>query len=142
MKTLMGTLAILVLLAVPAAAQTHPCDQAYPSSGTAVAGSTVTLAACADSKDTNGNPTTITGWALYDNAARTTVTLTASGPASPISGLTNYQTSMTAPAAAGVHTYQLAEINSISEGPKGNPFVLTVTLPLTVPSAPVKTRVQ
>lgn len=142
MRHLLALSVFLLLFAAPVAAQTHPCDAAQPTSGTAVAGSSVTIAACSDSKDGNGNPTTITGWALYDNGARTTVNLTPSGPVSPVSGLTNYQAAMTAPATASVHTYQLASINMLGEGPKGNPFVLTVTLPLTVPDVPVKTRIQ
>ena len=142
MKRLLLLLAIVALFAAPAAAQTHPCDQAYPTSGTAVTGSTVTLSACSDGKDANGNQTPITGWALYDNGARSTVNLTASGPASTVSGLVNYSTTMTAPGTASVHTYQLATLNAAGEGAKGNPFVLTVTLPLTVPDAPVKTRIQ
>lgn len=133
---------VVLALACPLAAQTHPCELPDVTAGTAVAGAPLTLSACHNGKDANGNPDTLTGWALYDNGARTTLTLMASGAPSPVSGQTLYTTTITAPAAASVHTYQLAAIDARGEGGKSSPFVLTVSLPLTVPSAPSKLRLQ
>lgn len=140
MKRLLCTLALLAL-AAPAAAQTHYCDAAQPTAGTAVAGAPITVEACADGKDANNNPTTLTGWALYDNGTRTQPSFV-KGTTSPVSGKSLYTLSTTAPATASVHTYQVAEINGSGEGPKGPPFVLTVNLPATVPTAPTNLTVQ
>lgn len=128
---------VLTCLAVPVTAQTHPCDLPAVGSGNAIAGAPLTLSVCHDGKDANGNPAAI-AWALYDNGARTTPTLTAAGAASTVSGLTQYTASLIAPAVASVHTYQMAAIGALGEGGKSGPFVLTVSLPLTVPSAPSK----
>ncbi len=134
----------LALFAVPALAQaqTHPCDLATATSGTAIAGATVTLSACHSGLDANGNNETITGWALYDNAVRTTPVLTA-GTAVSTTGLKLYSVTMTAPATAGVHSYQIAALDASGEGAKSTPpFVLTVSLPPTVPAAPSKLTVK
>ncbi len=132
---------VFVLMASLAQAQTHPCDMPGPTSGTATPGQMMTLSACHSGKDANGNTIVITGWALYDNATRTTPTLI-KGTTSATSGLSIYTLALTAPATIGLHTYQLAAIDAAGESAKSSPFVLTVSVPLTVPVAPGQLVVQ
>lgn len=128
-------------LAVPAAAQTHPCDLPQPTSGTAVAGAPITIQGCAGPMDVNGNPVNPTGFALYDNGVRTTPAFVF-GTQAPVSGFFVVTVAATAPTTGGVHTYQLAEFNAVGEGAKSPPFVLTVSLPPGVPVAPTKLIVK
>ncbi len=64
------------------------------------------------------------------------------GTTSAVSGLTIYTSAMTAPSTASVHTYQIAALDAAGESAKSSPFVLTVSLPLTVPAAPGQVQVQ
>lgn len=142
MRRLLATVFFL-LCSSPLYAQTHYCDAVQPTSGTAITGQPATLQVCSSLKDANGNPTTITGWAVYDNGTRTTPTLTA-GSVSPVSGKQVFSLTVTAPA-VGVHTYQAAAINAGptgGEGVKSTPFVLTINPPPTVPAQPTNLTVQ
>lgn len=127
----------LLLLPVAAQAQTHYCDQAPVTTGTATAGQVMTIRVCHSEKDTNGNPTMLTGWAVYvDALPRAVVVLTPTGTVSPVSGKREYTGTTVAPASAGPHSYQVAPINAVGEDGKTTPpFVLTVSLPQTVPAA-------
>jgi hypothetical protein len=124
---------------VVAFAQTHPCDLTTPTSGTATAGQTATLALCHPGVDTNGNP--VTGFAIYLDGARSTPTLTRGATANS-AGLWEYTAPMVVPATAGLKTYESAALSGTLESPKSVPFVLTVTLPRTVPLAPTKTLIR
>lgn len=141
MKCTFGLVLFVLALAVPAQAQTHPCDLPQPTAGTALAGASITFQACASPTDVNGNPANPTGWALYDNGVRTTPAFVF-GTQSPVSGLFLVTLAATAPATAGVHTYQVAEINAVAEGAKSGPFALTVSLPPGAPAAPTKLIVK
>lgn len=146
MKRLFASLFFLAF-AAPLQAQTHYCDTVTPTSGTAETNAPLTMAVCQSGLDANGNPTTITGWALYTQVGagpvvRTTPALVA-GTKSLVSGKTVYTLATTAPAAAGVVTYQWAALNAKGEAVKSvPPFVLTVTLPLTVPAAATNGTLQ
>jgi hypothetical protein len=139
---------ILVLLAMPAMAhaQTNYCDTLPQNFGTAVAGSAATIHLCDSLLDTNGNLTTISGWALYTQigtgpVVRTTPTFT-QGTKSAVTGLWDFSSPITVPTTPGVTTYQVAAINTFGEGAKSAPFALTVTLPATVPAAPTNVTVK
>jgi hypothetical protein len=129
--------ALLALFVGRADAQTAPCDLPTATSGTFVVNTPMTFAVCSNSTDQNGAPTVITGWALYDGATRTTPTMVADTVVSA-TGFRQYTLASTSPATAGVHTYTMAELNSIGEGTRSAPFVLTVSLAPTAPSAPIK----
>lgn len=135
MKLLGLTLGTLLLLATPAFAQTHYCDATQPTSGTGVAGQTLTISECSDNKDTNGNATVITGGFLYDNGVKTAITLTP-GSVSTVSGKQLYTATYTVPATAGLRTLQTSFQNASGESAKGNSFALTVSLPPSVATAP------
>jgi len=146
---LRSTLPILILSAllhigsvVGVWAQTHPCDGTPPTSGTAVAGTLATWIWCSTELDTNGNVMVPSSWATYDNGARSVPSGVTAGPTKNAAGLRDYRFSINAPATAGVHTLEVAGIGPNGEGAKSSPFALTVTLPLTVPAAPVKSHVQ
>ncbi len=118
----------------------HYCDTNPPTSGNGVAGTPWSWNVCYNNKDANGNPAVPVGWALYDNGTRTTPVF-APGTTSPVSGLQLYTFTTTVPTAAGAHSVQVAAVTggvSGGEGAKSAPFVLTVALPATVGSQPVK----
>lgn len=141
MRKVLGMLVFGAMLGGTAFAQTHYCDQVQPTTGSAIAGSSVTLSVCSDNKDTNGNTTTITGGALYLNGARSTVSLVP-GSVSPTSGKQLFTASLVAPSTKGNFTYEVALINAQSEGAKSTPFVLAVSLPASQPTAPTNLTVK
>lgn len=140
MTRLIALFAVIVLLAMPraASAQTHYCDTTPPTSGTVVAGATLTVQVCAPKNDSAGNPTVVGAWALYDNGTRTTPTFTP-GTTSPISGMTVYTLNVPPISVPGAHTLQAAIVNG-GEGGKGTPFALTVTPAL--PGVPTNLTVK
>jgi hypothetical protein len=123
MRRLLIALALLIAVPRLVSAQTHYCDAAQPTSGTAVVGQSVTLSVCSSNKDSTGNQITITGWALYDNTVRTGPLVFTQGTTSTVSGLQLYTYTFTV-SAGGQHTYQVAAIDSFGEGTKSDPFVL------------------
>lgn len=135
--------AIFVLAFAPfVAAQTHPCDVVNPpTSGTFVAGAVQTLSVCWSEKDTNGNSAIATAELVIDNGTPQPISLTR-GTAGPVSGLVNYTGSYTIPATRGMHTLQLQITTANGSATTAVPFALTVTLPATVPTAPVKLTIQ
>jgi len=120
-------LCVVALLTLPLRSQvTHYCDIAHPVTGTGNLGQSVTLSVCTTNKDANGNQVTITGWALYDNGVRVAPLVFTQGTTSTVSGLQLYTYTFTL-SASGLHTYQVASIDSFGEGTKSDPFALTVS---------------
>lgn len=120
-------------------AQSHPCDLVQPTSGTGVAGQVLSLHACHPGVDTNGNP--ITGWAIYDNGVRQVLALT-KGTTQALNGQFDYSGPYTVPATAGLHQIEYVVLWGALESPRGGPFALTVSLPLSGLPAPTRGRVQ
>jgi hypothetical protein len=133
-------LSVLLLLPAAVQAQTHYCDTTPPTSGTGTVGVALTIQACASPNDTNGNPVTVTGWTLYDNAVGTAVTMT-KGTTSPVSGKTVYAGSYTPPT-AGSHSLQTTATGNAKESAKSTPFLLAVSLPPAAPVAPTNLTAQ
>lgn len=102
----------------------HPCDAPPSSSGTLREGS-ATLTYCVDSRDSS-----IASQALYvDTSNRFSITGTPSGSPSPVSLKQLMTTGIQI--VRGSHRYEIASVNTAGEeGPKSDPFVLTVNPPL------------
>ena len=131
-----GLSILLVLgLSLPVAAQTHYCDTNPPTASTVNEGS-VALKWCHPLRDTNGNATTITTWALYANNIRTGLTGVTTNGVPNTSGFVLYEASVGFP--RGNYTLQLAAVNATGGGAKSGPFVLGVVAPASVPVAPSK----
>lgn len=124
--TILLAVSLMVWLPSIVGAQTHYCDTAVVTSGTGTAGQTMELKFCHPLLDSNNQPTTLTGFAFYDNGVRRVINLT-QGTKSAISGLWEFTGSYVVPNQAGLHTLELAAINAIGEGPKAGPFALTVS---------------
>lgn len=132
-------IAAFLLIAASASAQTHPCDQVAPTSGTNVAGTPAVLSTCHPGSDPNGNA--VTGFAVYDNGARVEVPMVR-GSVANAAGDFEFAAPFTVPATKGVHTMEIAALSGTIESPRSTPFVLTVSLPRVAPVAPTKTRVK
>ena len=131
-----GIAILLVLgLSASAQAQSHYCDTTPPTSITVSEGS-VPLTWCHPRRDTNGNVTTITVWALYANNIRTGLTGVTTNGIANAAGLVAYQAAVGFP--RGNYTLQLAAVNATGEGARSNPFALGVAAPDSVPVAPSK----
>lgn len=141
MRRFLFTLAACVLSASSLFAQTAPCDLPAVTAGTVIAGQPMTVLACHTEKDANGTPITITGWALYDGTVRMTPAMVPDTVVSPTNGR-QFSVVMTAPSTASVHTYTLAVLTAVGEGPKSAPFVLTVNLAPALAVAPTKLIVR
>ena len=131
-------LAILVF-ASPAICQTHYCDTTQPTTGTAVAGATVTIQHCNDGKDSTGAvPITPTGFRIYSDGNGAVIAMT-KGTTSTVSGKTVYSGTFSAPS-AGAHALQTTALVGNVEGPKSGTFTLTTVA--AVPSAPTNLTAQ
>jgi hypothetical protein len=100
----------------------------------------MTVQACALPNDTNGNPVTITGWTLYDNAVGAVLTMT-KGTTSTVSGKTVYSGSYNPPS-VGSHSLQITSTGNAKESAKSAAFLLAVSLPPAAPMAPLNLTVQ
>lgn len=138
--------AILLLASTAAQAQASYCDQPQPGTGSAVAGSTLTLKACLGPNDANGVPiVSVSGWTVYDNTVSTALSLT-KGATSMVSGLTLWSGTWIAPPMPGIHTLEVTDTSTNSSGvakesPKSAPFVLTLSAAPAGSAAPVKLSV-
>lgn len=138
MRRLLATL-LFLLCSSPLYAQTHYCDQAQPTTGTAIVGASVTVRHCNDGKDSTGTvPVTPTAFRVYVDGTGAAITMT-KGTTSATSGKSDYTGTITAPA-AGVHTIQTTAVAGTAEGAKSNTFTLTTTA--AVPSAPTNLTAQ
>jgi predicted phage tail protein len=133
-----GLAVVLSLLAVPATAQTHPCDVLPPTSATVTEGQ-VTIGWCHDLKDANGNTTTVAGWAFYANGVRTSLSNVTTNNVPNAAGLIYFLAAVNMP--RGNYTIRMAAVNSIGEGALSDPFALAVVAPAAVPSQIQRVRV-
>ncbi len=122
-----------------AAQVTHPCDGPAPTAGNVIAGSR-TFTWCWDGKDTNGNPTTPSSWALYVNGSRNVLSSVTVGTTANAAGMRLY--SVTIPIPSGTTAYEVVAVNTIGEAAKSATFTVTAALPATVPSPSVIRGVQ
>ena len=139
MKSFMLAIGFL-FCALPAFAQTHPCDQVAPTSGTGIAGQTKTLSVCHPGVDPNGNA--IDGEKLYDNGgAGTAITMT-KGATPNSAGFYEFTAPYVIPSTTGAHSLTVSFLSGPAEGAVSTPFVLTVSLPRVAPVAPTKPQVR
>jgi hypothetical protein len=139
--TRLAAIAVLLLaLAAPASAQTHPCDiaQTTTSVSTKVP---FTIGFCVASVDADGNPTTLLGAKVYIDAAvvKTTTPMPAPIGAPNAAGLNYYEIAGVTTAKAP-HTLTVSVFDVDAEGPQSGP------LPFSVkgagPKAPVGIRIR
>ncbi len=126
MKGILFALAFLVC-AASVQAQTHPCDISQAPSFTVKSG-IVTLTACHDSKDADGDPVTITGWTAVVDASRIAVTMT-KGAVSNAAGF--YQYTGTFPVKRGMHILTVETVFDDSGAPAvatSAPFQVTAKM--------------
>lgn len=131
---------LLLLVAAPVAAQTHPCDLPIQvGTQSVVAGASFTLAWCHNGKDANGTNVSITGWKLVRNTDAPIDIVAIATPTKNSAGLTGYSVSRTE-ATAGTIIYSVYGLNGAVNGtPAAISFTVTVAVgPLT---APVNLRV-
>ena len=133
---------VLMLLAAPAAAQTHPCDLVVPSSGVVASGAPAYVEFCQPAADAidaatvyrNGSPHNLTG-------------VLPVSPTANAAGLVFYRLLLGTMPPVGTYTYEVASWNRMldgtaQEGPRGAPFALTVALQTARPTAPSRFRVS
>ena len=106
LPTLLGTLAMLASAATPAAAQTHPCDQAAPATVTIVSGAPHKVQFCAKSTD---NVEALLG--VVDAQPFDLVPIVAKTPTPNATGLTLYESGAFVQVPKGQHTLTLRLYN-------------------------------
>lgn len=122
------------------AAQTaHPCDGVPPTTGTVQQGAR-TLSWCFNGIDANGQPTTVTSWAVYIGGVRTVLASVTVGTTANAAGLKLYSAPITL--SSGTYVVQIAGVNATGEAVKSASFSATVTIPPAVPSAAVIRGIQ
>ena len=136
------TLSVLfLLLAVTVSAQTHPCDQATPTSGTATAGTPLYVYFCQQLA------AKIDAVTVYKNSVATNLTtLELLTPTANAGGHVQYRVLVGAQT-AGSYSIELSNWNKNSsgvaqEGAKSAPFPLSVAGPVLPPPAPLRVVVK
>lgn len=122
-----------------AAQAAHPCDGVAPTSGSVVSGSR-TVSWCWNGLDTNGQPTTVTSWAIYVDGVRAVLGTVTVGATANSAGLKLYSAPVTL--SAGSHTVQIAGVNATGEAVKSASFSAQVTVPPAPPSVAVIRGIQ
>ena len=138
--TLAVLLLALCLLSASASAQTHPCDGPLPPTSATVTAGLVPIGWCHDGRDVNGNVTTFTGWALYANNVRTSLTGVKTGGVPNAAGFVFYEATVNFP--QGNFQVSIAGINGQGEAEKTPPFQLNAVSPSGVPRPATRFRVS
>lgn len=117
----------------------HPCDGTPPTLASAVEGAR-TLTWCSDGQDANLQPTTITGWALYTDGVRSTLSGVTIGATANATGEKLCSAVITI--TRGMHVYTVAGVNATGEGSKSDPLTATITAAAAPPKKPKLRGVQ
>jgi hypothetical protein len=137
MRTFVLTIAIVVCaFAVPARAQSHPCDAPNATAITITGGAPMKVVFCAKQVDQ------VDGAILYVNGAPTTLaTLTQTTATANVAGLVQYAAAIGS-FAKGSYTIEVSVLNhdiqggAVQESARSSPLALSVVSPLPVPTAP------
>lgn len=127
MKATVLSVCLLLLVSVlPAAAQTHPCDDPALTNQVVQTNGPISVGFCIASKDADGNPVALTSFRVsVDGTDKFSGPLTAIG-APNAAGLNYYETPKTIALAKGSHTAIVFASSVDGEGAGSDPFVYSI----------------